>query len=397
MALRTSLLAALQTLYANIENVFDNSPANVFVSIGGAAPWSVGHSKGTLVQAMKGIRQLARQLDMSIGTVSKALNGRSDVNEETRKRVLAAAAELGYVPNQSGRSLRRGTTNAIGFMIEYSEETAKNSDNFFPGVVEGVQASVSRHDLDLVILPYSNKEDPYDHLKRVVARGLVDALIISATLRVDPRLDLLNNAHIPFISLGRSTSVGNNPWIDLDFEGVADTAIDRFVAHGHRRIAVALPDNDTNLGYVFHDAYRSALSRNGLAYDPSLAICGRSSEAGGYHIGDELLRLEDRPTAILLVYEIMAMGLYLRLSEGGVIPGKDIAIIGFREGAQARFLSPSLTCFRTSLHDLGVTLGESLLATIPAFRDQYPQGTVQKVWPLELAAGESDAFQLLPS
>ena len=110
-----------------------------------------------------------------------------------------------------------------------------------------------------------------------------------------------------------------------------------------------------------------------------------------------MLKLEDRPTAILLVYEIMAMGLYLRLSEGGVIPGRDIAIIGFREGAQARFLSPSLTCFRTSLHDLGVTLGESLLATIPAFRDQYPLGTVQKVWPLELAPGESDTFQLPPS
>ncbi len=341
---------------------------------------------------MKGIRQLARQLDISIGTVSKALNGRSDVNEETRKRVLAAAAALGYVPNQSGRSLRQGTTNAIGFMIEYSEETATNSDNFFPGVVEGVQTAVSRHELDLVILPYSN--DPYEHLKRVVGRGIVDALIISATLRIDRRLELLAGANIPFIALGRSTSGGDNPWIDLDFKGVADVAIDRLVRYGHRRIAVALPDNETNLGDVLRDAYEAAIARHGLSYDPGLAIRGRSSEAGGYSIGDELLKLKEPATAILLVYELMAMGLYRRLSEGGIAPGKDMAIIGFREGPQARFLSPSLTCFRTSLHDLGVALGESLLATIPAYRDDYPLGIVQKIWPLQLVPGESDAFEL---
>ena len=85
---------------------------------------------------MKGIRHLAKQLNISIGTVSKALNGRHDVNEKTRKRVLAAAAKLGYAPNQSGRSLRQGSTNAVGFLIEFSPEAAANSDNFFVGLVK---------------------------------------------------------------------------------------------------------------------------------------------------------------------------------------------------------------------------------------------------------------------
>jgi DNA-binding LacI/PurR family transcriptional regulator len=89
---------------------------------------------------MKGIRRLAQHLDISIGTVSRALNGRPDVNEETRKRVLEAAGELGYVPNQSGRSLRQGTTNTIGLMMESSAQTVENSDNFFMGVVDGAQS-----------------------------------------------------------------------------------------------------------------------------------------------------------------------------------------------------------------------------------------------------------------
>ena len=88
---------------------------------------------------MVGIKRLAEHLNISIGTVSRALNGRPDVNDETRKRVLEAAAELGYVANQSGRNLRQGNTNAIGFMIESGVDTAGNSDNFFLGVFDGVR------------------------------------------------------------------------------------------------------------------------------------------------------------------------------------------------------------------------------------------------------------------
>ena len=343
---------------------------------------------------MKGIRQLAKQLNVSIGTVSKALNGRFDVNEKTRSRVLAAAAKLGYAPNQSGRSLRQGSTNAVGFMIEFSEEAAANSDNFFMGLVEGAQSVLSRHDLDLVVLPYSTQIDSYNQLQRIVARRLVDALIISATQRNDPRLEFLSGANIPFIALGRSKSGGSHPWIDLDFEGVATVAVDRLIARGHRQIAVALPANESNLGYVFLDAYRRALKRNKISFDPRFVFRGKSSEAGGYQIGSDLLELNERPTAILLVYELLAMGLYRRLDEAGLRPGHDLAVIGFREGPQARFLSPTLTCFRMSLHDLGVTLGESLLSTLPAFEAVYPLGTVQRIWPLELVPGESDEFRV---
>jgi len=341
---------------------------------------------------MKGIRTLAEHLNISIGTVSRALNGRPDVNEETRRRVLEAAAELGYVPNQSGRSLRQGTTNAIGFMIESGADTAGNSDNFFLGVFDGVQTVLSRHHLDLVVLPCSTDEDPSQYLRRMVARRLVDGLIISATHRKDERIEFLNKTGLPFIALGRSGTAGAHPWIDLDFEGVASRAIDRLVGAGHTRIAAGVPSNDINLGFVYLDGYRAALARHGIAYDPSLVIRAASSEQGGYQIGHEVLAMKDRPTAVVLIYELMAIGLYRRLNEGGLRPGKDMAIIGFRESPQARFLSPTLTCFRMSLRDLGIALGESLLASMPAYSEVYPQGIVRRIWPLELVAGESDNF-----
>ncbi|WP_374624704.1 LacI family DNA-binding transcriptional regulator [Devosia sp.] len=339
---------------------------------------------------MKGIRQLADRLNISIGTVSRALNGRPDVNEETRRRVLEAAAEFGYVPNQSGRSLRQGTTNAIGFMVESGFDTAGNPDNFFLGVFDGVQTVLSRHHLDLVVLPCATDEDPTQYLRRMVARRLVDALIISATHRKDERIELLNKARIPFIALGRSATPGDHPWIDLDFEGVAHRAVDRLVAKGHRRIAVCVPSNDINLGFVFLDAYKAALGRHGIAPEPGLVIRAASSEQGGYQAAHELLTMAEPATAIVLVYELMAIGFYRRLIEAGLSPGRDVAVIAFRESPLSRFLSPPLTCFRMSLRNLGIALGESLLASMPAYAEVYPQGIVHRVWPMELVEGGSD-------
>src|SRR5664279_4395426 len=109
---------------------------------------------------MKGIAQLASELGVSTATVSRALNGKSDVNETTRNRVLEAAARLGYAANASARSLARGATNSVGFMIELNPETA-TTDNFFMGVFDGVQSVFSQHDLELVVLPCPTSGDPY--------------------------------------------------------------------------------------------------------------------------------------------------------------------------------------------------------------------------------------------
>ncbi len=336
------------------------------------------------------IRELAKHLNISIGTVSRALNGRSDVNAETRRRVFEAAAALGYMPNQSGRSLRQGTTNAIGFVVETNSETSLHGDTFFTSVYAGVQQVFAAHHLDLVVLLCPFDEDPYDHIRRVVSRRFVDGLFISAIKRHDRRIDYLIERQIPFMALGRSLSGGGHPWVDLDFAGVATASVNRLAAAGHRRIALVNPHSELNLGYVFADAYRAALAANGLAYDPALLVRAETSEGGGYAAVDQLLSLSDRPTATVLINEIMAIGAYRRLHDVGLTPGQDMAIIGLRQSPQSRFLSPALTCFRLSLFDLGRRLAEGLLATMPAFRDAHPVGLVQDIWPMELVPGESD-------
>jgi DNA-binding LacI/PurR family transcriptional regulator len=340
---------------------------------------------------MKGIRQLAKQLDISIGTVSRALNGKPDVNEQTRKRVLEAAAAMGYVPNQAGRALRKGSTGVVGFMMQTGSQITGEGDVFFMSVFDGVQTVCARHQLDLVVLLCSSEEDPDAYLQRVVARGFVDGLIISATKRHDHRIDYLAERKIPFVALGRSLTDVGHPWLDLDFEGMAETGVDRLVAKGHRRIGVFAPLDDTNLGFVFIDSYRAALKRHGIAFDPDLIFRSYPNDRGGHEIGERIAAMppDSRPTGFILTNEMLTVGLYRGLYDCGIKPGVDFALIG-RHSTNSQYLNPKLTCFYLSLRDLGIELAETLLATMPAYAGQYPLGVVRRVLPLELIEGASD-------
>ncbi|MGI4748679.1 MAG: substrate-binding domain-containing protein [Janthinobacterium lividum] len=338
------------------------------------------------------IRALARHLDLSIGTVSRALNGRKDVRETTRVRVLEAVAALGYVPNHSGQTLRRGQTRTVAFVLTPSADSAAQGDPFFMALFGGIQAALATRQLDLMVLLARSDEDQFAFLQRAVSRGLADGWLLSATMRHDPRIPFLLERKVPFATLGRSLSGGSQPWIDLDFEAVAHQSVARLAAAGHRRIALADPASDINLGHVFADAYRAALEKAGLSADPSLLVRVETDESGGYEAVDTLLGLTDPPTALILNGETMPVGAYRRLHEAGKRPGRDMSLIGVRETPASRGLSPSFTCFTLSLHDLGRDLAEALLLAMTPDDDGLSAPPVQRLWPMTLVEGTSDGF-----
>jgi DNA-binding LacI/PurR family transcriptional regulator len=336
------------------------------------------------------IHDLARHLNISIGTVSRALNGRADVSNETRRRVLDAAKRLGYSANQSGRSLRRGATGMVGFMLIANRARALKGEAFFMTVFDGLQSVLAEHSLDLVVYYCGADQNPETYVKRIVERRLVDGLIISQTTRIDHRIDYLIRQGLPFIAFGRSQSGGEHSWIDLDFEGVAAQSIDHLYRNGHRRIAVVTTSDDVNLGQVYLEACRAELARRGIRLTDELIIREPMSEAGGYRVGERLLSLESRPTAVAVVENSMVIGLYTKLNEAGVLPGRDIAVVGFdRSLTNGLFLKPSLTQFGLSLVDLGCWLGEHMLALIEAKQMGKMIPFARKIWPMEMVVGGS--------
>ena len=343
------------------------------------------------------IHDLAHHLNISIGTVSRALNGRAGVNAKTRQRVLEGAKKLGYSPNQSGRSLRQGTTGLVGFMIITNRERVAKGEAFFMSVLDGLQSYLGPRGRELVVHLCGSDQDPEAHLRHLVERRLVDGIIISQMQRVDKRIEYLIEQKMPFIAFGRSQSVGKYSWLDLDFEGVADRAINHLVSLGHRRIAIASDSNDINFGYVFVDACRSSLARHGIELADNYILREPLTESGGYRVGERLLSLVDRPTAIVLVENTMVIGLYHKLQDAKMIPGRDIAVVGFHNSPNGEFLRPTLTQFQLSLHDLGGWLGEHMVTLLEAKAASKRIKHASKIWPMELIIGESSGSAVPPS
>ena len=101
--------------------------------------------------------------------------------------------------------------------------------------------------------------------------------------------------------------------------------------------------------------------------------------------------MAERPTAVLLVHNPMTVGLYRRLTEAGLAPGKDLAIVGFQDKSSGRFLSPRLTAFQSDLGALGVRLGEAMLTAMSEHAEKQPAAPLREVWPMELVAGKATA------
>jgi DNA-binding LacI/PurR family transcriptional regulator len=326
------------------------------------------------------IRELARHLNVSIGTVSRALNGRPYVDEALRKRIVEAARELGYTPSFAGRSLRQGASGMVGMMLPISNGLVV-ADTIFMSVLEGLRRYFSAQKIDLVVLFEEPDLEDTSYLRRIVGRSILEGVIIADLLRQDPRIRYLQQQGTPFVGFGRSETPGRHSWIDFDLEGATRMAVARFRDNGHERIALGTTANSVNYGRVVERAFRAELSD---VEDMIIRLEG--SERGGYELGERWFAMSRRPTAMVLANEQMAIGLYRRLAEGGAVVGRDLAQIAIIEEPSARFLRPQVTRFSADLPGLGVRLGEILHQEMRARGDD----PVRELWPMQLSAGESD-------
>lgn len=313
---------------------------------------------------MTGIRALADRLDISIGTVSRALNDKPGVHPETRAKVIRMAQEIGYVSSAAGRNLRKGRTNTVGLMIG-TGPTALAGDNFFMALTDAMQRVLLEDEIDLVLLPVHSAMDPVAFLRRTLQRGGLDAIILTATQVDDPRITLMQDYALPFMTLGRSATAGDYLWMDLDFDKGAKESVQRLAALGHRRIAVCVPSGAANLARIYHDGWREMMLACGLPVTSDLYFDDDGTEEGGARVAARLIAQDNRPTAIIMCSEPMISGFCGGLLRAGLRPGADISVIGFRQSPLLRHLAPPVSCFDMDMD----VLGEAMARAIHALAD----------------------------
>jgi len=270
------------------------------------------------------LKMLSESLGLSQTTVSRALNGYTDVSETTRQRVMEAAERLGYRPNPQARQLATGRADAVG--IVYPFTPSYMGDLRFQEVAFGITERLAERNLDFVI--HSSRADAeLDTYRRLSEGRRVDALIVPNTRADDPRIRLLQERNFPFVAYGRTDSPMPYAWFDFDNEAGGRLAAERLIAFGHRRIALVHAPLAMNYARQRYSGFVAALRAAGIEPPPELMIEAPVTRIGGYDAAHRLLAMDDPPTALLVDNNITGVGAVRALGDNGWKPGRGLSLI----------------------------------------------------------------------
>lgn len=309
------------------------------------------------------IREVARRLNLSITTVSRALDGYEDVAEETRQLVIRTAHEMGYVPNQAARQLRRRKSDTIGYILP--TDTPRFSDPFFAEFIAGLGDEASACSFDLLVStapPGSPAErkayESWTHGRKV------DGIVLNRMHLCDWRVQYLAQVQFPFVTLERSLDLFDYPSVEVDGRGGFKILMDHLVTLGHQRIAYIGASQDLKIQADRFAGYSDGLRAYHLALEAELVAEGDLTTEGGYRAAAQLFTLSRPPTAIACVDDMTALGVLHAAREQGRIVGKDLAVAGFDGIEGFEHFQPPLTTIDQPVYQIARRLVQMLALRI---------------------------------
>lgn len=270
------------------------------------------------------LKQLSEKLGLSQTTVSRALNGYSDVSEATRQRVAEMAEACGYRPNTMARRLAMGRADAIGLI--YPLDATYLGDPRFIEVLEGLTARLNEEHLD-VLIASAGRDDELETYQRLIRTHRVDGLIVARTHLDDARIRYLRDAKFPFVAYGRTADAADFAWFDFDNASGTRLAVERLVAFGHRRIAYLHASLDLTFAAQRHQGYLAAVQAAGLPVDSALVREVGVQRRTAYAAMTELLTRPEPPTAIVVDNNQAGVGVLRAILEAGLRLGSDCSLI----------------------------------------------------------------------
>jgi DNA-binding LacI/PurR family transcriptional regulator len=313
---------------------------------------------------------VAAEAGVSRQTVSNALNSPHLLRPDTLARVQRAIDALGYSPNRAARNLRTRASHLIGLRVDRVVEGTANAtmDRFLHSLVE------SSKDAGYHVLLFSSGVDSgdgaddgrpasenevagYDDLLRSTA---VDAFVVTDTYRGNPQAGWLEQRGAPFVAFGRpwDDPTARHPWVDVDGRTGVMLAVDHLVERGHERVAWIGWQKGSFIGEDRRTGWVDAMHGHGLSTS-RLSARGDDTVDFGRRAAHALLDGEG-PTGFVCVSDTVAMGVLHALFERRLVPGRDVAVVGFDDSIAAQTAPPGITSVRQPLEQVAVEIVELL-------------------------------------
>jgi DNA-binding LacI/PurR family transcriptional regulator len=311
------------------------------------------------------LKEVATSAGVSYQTVSKVINHQVQVSKDTEERIWQSVHDLGYRPNYTARSLRSQRSFTLGYSWPPSPQDQANPilDQF----LQSMFVAAEKRGYYLLSFPYHNEPTRMLAAYRdLIDTGRVDGFILSSVEYNDPQVLMLMERNFPFVAFGRSNAELVFPWIDVDGAAGIASAVKHLLGLGHQRIgALAWPES-SRVGNNRMEGYFNALHKAGIAVDPALVKRGEGRFALGYQATLELLKLPParRPTALITMNDLMAIGAMQAARESGLEVGQQFAITGFDDAPMVQYLDPPLTSVWQPVWEVGQKIIPMLLTQI---------------------------------
>ena len=311
------------------------------------------------------IRDVAQMAGVSASTVSRVLNGKGAISEETKKRIYDAKEQLKYVPNDFARSFANGSPRAVALVIDVTDPGAY-SNNFFNNTVFGIETAAHRRDYSLMITNGSRVSGGLNGVERLILGKKIDGVVFPVSLVSREFIQRVEELSFPCVILGRAEDVGaETSWLDINNTQAGVIAVRHLVSKGYRRIGyLGGPESDLFSRDRLSGCCRE-LDACGLSVDRGLVL---HSEAGSI---DEviaqvtgLLLTENRPDAMVCGSDMLALGAQRAAQRLGLCVPEDFGVLSFDDTAVTALAEPGITSIIVDTFELGVQAAEILIDQI---------------------------------
>jgi LacI family transcriptional regulator len=312
------------------------------------------------------ITDLARQLNISVSTVSRALSGHSAISEATTKRVTALAKELNYQPNSMASGLRKGRSNLLGVVVPHID------GNFFSQVVKGIEAAASKAGYHVLICQ-SNEDMAHERENlETLMNAQVEGILVSLSRTTNEfrHFEKVRKRDIPLVFFDRVLEGYAVNAVVLDDRAGGYRATKHLLEQGYRRIAHFSGPQYLNIYKHRRQGYEDALREYGLPVEEALILYGHMDMPDGSAGMQQLLALPEPPDAVFSGSDFSAAGALAVLNERGLRVPEDMGLVGYSNELFSRLTRPMITSIDQHCEVMGRT-ATRLLLQIMEEREQH--------------------------
>lgn len=308
------------------------------------------------------IADVANELGVTKSTVSRALNGYTDISEATRLRISRAAERLGYRPLSHAQAIRTGRVRSLGLVLQIDDEDSARP--FLADFIAGVTQAASAENWTVTIATAETERGVQETLSRLVDEHKADGFTLPRTRRRDKRVEALRAQNVPFIMFGRTDDPTGCSWYDIKGEDAMRAATARLASQGHSRIAHVPGGGEYTYSKLRINGYREGLAAAGISFDPALITVPAVTPDAGEAATRSLLAMAKPPTAITFAVDRAALGAYRAAQDLGLRIGCDLSVIAYDGIPEGAYANPGLTTFAVNSRQAGERLAALLIKRI---------------------------------